>query len=175
MANIQECIGRVKVHSLRGNDTQRFETIEYIFRREVFNKSKLLTFSGTAKIGDFGLATIRSESKFQIKSAILEEVDETMTTSVGTPIYSAPEIRYEMRQFSIMFSSGRKYNEKVDIFSLGISFFELIYKFETGMERAVVLRNIRVQIYPEDIKSIYSNQVSIIKELIQADPSGNKI
>jgi hypothetical protein len=37
------------------------------------------------------------------------------------------------------------YDEKVDIYSLGIIFFELYYPFSTVMERANVLRDIRLE------------------------------
>ena len=44
---------------------------------------------------------------------------------VGTPIYMSPEIKAE-----------KSYNNKTDMYSLGIIFFELIMpKFETEMER----------------------------------------
>ena len=35
--------------------------------------------------------------------------------------------------------SGIKYDEKVDIFSLGVIFFELHYPFDTEMERVQVV------------------------------------
>lgn len=72
----------------------------------------LLTDSAVAKIGDFGLATVRSETrpvKTLGKHEDLEDQSlETLTSEIGTPIYSAPEI------------TSRKYNHKVDIYSLGI-------------------------------------------------------
>jgi len=38
---------------------------------------------------------------------------------------------------------GAHYNQKVDIYSLGIIFFEMCYRFSTAMERALV--NIAIQ------------------------------
>jgi hypothetical protein len=44
------------------------------------------------------------------------------------------------------------YNQKVDIFSLGIIFFECIYRFSTAMERATVLNDLRKEgiVFPQD-------------------------
>ena len=62
---------------------------------------------------------------------------ESMTGKVGTTLYVAPEL--EKR------SGGRvKYSQKVDLYSLGIIFFEMCYKpFTTSMERVKVLGNLR--------------------------------
>uniref|UniRef100_A0A061SEW0 Eukaryotic translation initiation factor 2-alpha kinase 4 n=1 Tax=Tetraselmis sp. GSL018 TaxID=582737 RepID=A0A061SEW0_9CHLO len=51
----------------------------------------------------------------------------------GTTVYISPEI-----------SQGwAEYDDKVDIYSLGIIAFEMWHHFETGMERFVVLRDLR--------------------------------
>jgi translation initiation factor 2-alpha kinase 3 len=47
---------------------------------------------------------------------------------VGTKLYTAPEIE-----------KGLPHDLKVDIYSLGIIAFELLYPFSTGMERIVTL------------------------------------
>ena len=62
---------------------------------------------------------------------------ESMTGKVGTTLYVAPEL--EKR------SGGRmKYSQKVDLYSLGIIFFEMCYKpLTTFMERVKVLGNQR--------------------------------
>jgi translation initiation factor 2-alpha kinase 4 len=83
------------------------------------------------RIGDFGLAT----------SGQFSSVDRThtgtsshnMTTSIGTPFYVAPEVR----------SSVGTYNSKVDMYSLGIIFFEMCYPPVVGMERSQVLQGLR--------------------------------
>lgn len=53
------------------------------------------------------------------------------TKAVGTGFYRAPE---QLK--------SHKYNEKVDIYSLGIIMFELFYHFRTAMERTDVLKEI---------------------------------
>ena len=62
---------------------------------------------------------------------------ESMTGKVGTALYVAPELgnRPGVRV---------KYSQKVDLYSLGIIFFEMCYKpLTTSMERVKVLGNLR--------------------------------
>lgn len=54
------------------------------------------------------------------------------TSGIGTSMYASPE----------QLTSGG-YNLQTDIYSLGIIFIELLYKFDTAMERATVLSEIK--------------------------------
>jgi translation initiation factor 2-alpha kinase 4 len=58
-----------------------------------------------------------------------------LTTGVGTPLYLAPE----------QDRPGAYYNQKVDVYSLGIIFFELFNSFSTAMERYTVIRDLRTK------------------------------
>lgn len=127
------------------------------------------------KIGDFGLATTNIKSKQNdfglTKSAIESEKDETIndeskTGVVGTALYVAPEI-----------GSGSKsiYNQKVDIYSLGIILFEMCYKpLETNMERIKILLGLRNKeiILPDDfVNKKNTRQEFLIKWLLNHDVS----
>ena len=62
---------------------------------------------------------------------------ESMTGKVGTTLYVAPELgkRAGVRV---------RYSQKVDLYSLGIIFFEMCFKpLSTSMERVQVLGNLR--------------------------------
>lgn len=70
------------------------------------------------------------------------------TACVGTHLYMSPE---QM--------NGQMYNYKVDIYSLGIIFFELLIPFFTDMERIVELSNLKKSIFPKDFAEKYSAEV----------------
>lgn len=70
----------------------------------------------------------------------------SMTGQVGTAPYVAPELSAQ--------AAKAIYNQKVDIYSLGIIFFEMCYKpLTTGMERVKILLNLRSKeiILPTDM------------------------
>lgn len=54
------------------------------------------------------------------------------------------------------------YNYKVDIYSLGVIFFELLNPFTTEMERYQVLTRLRSNIFPPQFSKKFKNEVSII-------------
>jgi translation initiation factor 2-alpha kinase 4 len=91
------------------------------------------------KIGDFGLATNTKTKRYELttpsQSHREDAMDESKTGLIGTALYVAPEV-----------STGSKvnYNEKVDIYSLGIIFFEMCYRpLPTAMERITILTGLR--------------------------------
>jgi len=83
----------------------------------------------------------------------------SLTGQVGTALYVAPELSAK--------TAKAIYNQKVDIYSLGIIFFEMTYKpLITGMERVKILLNLRSKeiIFPPDISETnMSPQVHIIR------------
>ena len=96
------------------------------------------------KIGDFGLATSHPTSLLENKTSTnssskhleSEEIGSKVTGKVGTALYVAPELCDA--------STRVKFSEKLDLYSLGVIFFEMCYKqLSTGMERVKVLGLIR--------------------------------
>ena len=97
------------------------------------------------KIGDFGLATSHPTAPVDYSSITLSlasdgrlstDSSNRMTGKVGTALYVAPEID----------NSGErvKITEKVDMYSLGVIFFEMCYRpLPTGMERVKTLGLLR--------------------------------
>jgi len=57
--------------------------------------------------------------------------------------------------------AGRQYNSKVDIYALGLLFFELKYPFSTMMERVITLLNVKKNEYPERFIRELPSEVSI--------------
>jgi translation initiation factor 2-alpha kinase 4 len=95
------------------------------------------------KIGDFGLATtnilaLQNQNAEASQALHLPKISfgDSQTGLVGTALYCAPELS-QMASKSI-------YNQKVDLYSLGIIFFEMCMpKFNTAMERNQVLQDLR--------------------------------
>uniref|UniRef100_A0A3P8U4K8 Protein kinase domain-containing protein n=1 Tax=Amphiprion percula TaxID=161767 RepID=A0A3P8U4K8_AMPPE len=80
---------------------------------------KTYTFDGEVKIGDFGLVTTETDDDAE---NLMER-----TEYKGTPSYMAPEQK-----------SRSTYDRKVDIFSLGLIYFELLWNLSAGPERKAV-------------------------------------
>jgi len=81
------------------------------------------------------------------------------TAAVGTLTYASPEQR-----------NKGVYNEKTDIFSLGIIFFELYYPCETKMEKARVLADLRNRILPPAFLQKYPQEAAFVLWLLNPNP-----
>ncbi|KAF3844746.1 hypothetical protein F7725_007909 [Dissostichus mawsoni] len=127
------------------------------------------------KIGDFGLATDHpanvAAGKFEVEesgSAVMPKPDPTgnMTGMVGTALYVSPEVQGNTKA---------TYNQKVDLFSLGIILFEMSYRpMTTGSERVSVLSQLRAElmIFPEDFTEYeQGTQRKVIEWLMNHDPA----
>lgn len=68
-----------------------------ILHRDLKTQNIFLTSNGMIKVGDFGIAKVLSNTK------------ELARTQIGTPYYFSPEI-----------CNGRPYNNKSDVWSLGV-------------------------------------------------------
>ena len=95
------------------------------------------------KIGDFGLAAEKKMTK----------------DKVGTFLYQSPEQL-----------ENKPYNEKVDIYALGLILLEMCLLFNTETERRVILLNVRKGIYPEELKQL-PNEFELVKKMTRNNPS----
>ncbi|KAF7284929.1 hypothetical protein GWI33_017408 [Rhynchophorus ferrugineus] len=125
------------------------------------------------KIGDFGLATtiaIRSKhvdgiTRSQVESLKEDIADESKTGHIGTALYVAPEVNAAVKAC---------YNQKVDIYSLGIILFEMCYPpLTTGTERIKLLSKLRTQdiSLPADFSDPTGRATFLIKWLLNHDIS----
>lgn len=113
-------------------------------------------------IGDFGLATTMNELEEleeKTKSSSKQIHSGTKMQGVGTQTYASPEQQQCL-----------KYNEKTDIYSLGLIIFELFTCFNTKMERAKVLKDLRKFVFPPDFLQKYSEEAALIRQLLQLNP-----
>uniref|UniRef100_A0A1A8GP91 non-specific serine/threonine protein kinase n=1 Tax=Nothobranchius korthausae TaxID=1143690 RepID=A0A1A8GP91_9TELE len=127
------------------------------------------------KIGDFGLATDHpanvAAGKLELEeigSAAMPKLDSAgnMTGMVGTALYVSPEVQGNTKA---------TYNQKVDLFSLGIILFEMSYRpFTTGAERISVLSQLRTEpvSFPDDFLAYQQGtQKKVIEWLLKHDPA----
>lgn len=127
------------------------------------------------KIGDFGLATtsVLALSQHQHVDANQSlkpqpNFGDSQTGQVGTALYVAPELSGK--------ASKSTYNQKVDIYSLGIIFFEMCTPpLSTGMERIKTIAAIRQPevILPKEMLNDekLQNEVQLLKWLLDHNPN----
>lgn len=88
-------------------------------------------------------------------------VDYDNTAGVGTPVYGSPEQL-----------SGGDYDEKTDVFSLGVMLFELFHPaFGTGMERMLTMRRLHEGRLPEEWSQGNAELVDVLQRMLNRLPS----
>lgn len=135
-----------------------------IIHRDLKPDNIFIDLAKVPKIGDFGLATSGQYQRPDKKSSVGAQ-DGDMTRSVGTALYVAPELSSTV---------AGNYNDKVDMYSMGIIFFEMCFPLRTAMERDKVIRTLRERKHdlPADFETPEKAlQGSIIKSLISHRPS----
>lgn len=146
---------------------QIVDAVDYVHYKGLIHrdlKPSNIFFSqdGQIKIGDFGLVTDMTD----IPNMITKCGDKTglpscarHTQQVGTHLYMSPE---QLR--------GLPYDYKVDIYSLGLIFFELLVYFGTEMERILTLRSLRDGVYPKEFPHQHPQEYELLKEMLSSKP-----
>ena len=137
-----------------------------IIHRDLKPDNIFIDMDKIPKIGDFGLATSGQYQKPDSKmSNGNQDTGGDMTRSVGTALYVAPELSSTV---------AGNYNDKVDMYSMGIIFFEMCYPLGTAMERDKEIRILRERKHalPAEFDTPHrSMEASIIMSLISHRPS----
>ncbi|VEU43327.1 unnamed protein product [Pseudo-nitzschia multistriata] len=131
---LQTCQGVKHVHS------------KGLIHRDLKPNNIFIDDDGAVKVGDFGLSRASSDSNKgdgEADSSVVvgstnNPSNADITAGVGTRSYASPE----------QMKGGSDYDSSTDIYSLGIILFELCYPMYTGMERNIVLSNLRNHILP---------------------------
>lgn len=122
-----------------------------------FNRDKQV------KLGDFGLVTFKIGAPSDISKDVIHQMsnyDSLYTRDVGTILYMAPEVL-----------EGRVYSQKVDIYSLGMIFYEILSFFDTFAERIGCLRDVRNRaIFTEKFKIEHPKELKLIKSMLLQNP-----
>ncbi|XP_046385466.1 eukaryotic translation initiation factor 2-alpha kinase-like [Ischnura elegans] len=148
---------------------QIVQAVEYVHLRGLIHrdlKPSNIFFSqeGQVKVGDFGLVTAMVEA---IDPGMLigneSGMDSTKcqrhTAQVGTHLYMSPE--------QLM---GKPYNYKVDIYSLGLIFFELLVPFSTQMERWRTLKDLRENKFPTNFHIEHPAEFQLLNLMLSKNP-----
>ena len=96
------------------------------------------------KIGDFGLALNSKSTEYK---------------QGGTYLYQSPEQ-----------INNEPYDEKIDIFALGVILVELVSKFNTEFERREILQGLKKSQYPEYLKEGHLKEYNLVKKMTTLNP-----
>lgn len=135
-----------------------------VVHRDLKPENVFIDAATNVRIGDFGLATSGQYTIGDKISSTAMHISGDMTRSIGTAFYVAPEVRS---------SAGGTYTSKVDMYSLGVIFFEMCYQPIVGMERAQVIDGLRkkVPVMPADFDTTgRAVQSDIILSLLNHSP-----
>ncbi len=136
-----------------------------IVHRDLKPENVFIDAKGDVRIGDFGLARPGDYRRIDHIDSRNGETLASFTKDIGTASYVAPEVQS---------AGGGKYNEKADIYSLGVVFLEMNVVFATGMERAESLAALQrgdAKLPPILEDQERATQAAIIRSLTQHEPS----
>ncbi|XP_061816595.1 interferon-induced, double-stranded RNA-activated protein kinase isoform X2 [Nerophis lumbriciformis] len=124
--------------------------VEYIHSKMFFHRdlkpANILFGPGEViKIGDFGL--------------VADNERKERSGNPGTPSYMAPEQKYK-----------NIYDQKVDIFALGLIFFELFWQIHTMNERGRLWDDIRNKRLPAEFTRHFPAEDQMIKAMLNLKP-----
>uniref|UniRef100_A0A2P2HXH6 non-specific serine/threonine protein kinase n=1 Tax=Hirondellea gigas TaxID=1518452 RepID=A0A2P2HXH6_9CRUS len=117
------------------------------------------------KVGDFGLGTriLDDEDTVTARTPCTTQSGKTFenqhTKKAGTQSYMSPE------QFD-----NRDYDYKVDIFSMGLILFEMLWVMTTGQEKIKVMKQLREQCFPEGFKQEHPEEYELLQLMLNPDP-----
>uniref|UniRef100_A0A7N8YJM2 Eukaryotic translation initiation factor 2-alpha kinase 3 n=1 Tax=Mastacembelus armatus TaxID=205130 RepID=A0A7N8YJM2_9TELE len=132
-----------------------------LMHRDLKPSNIFFTMDDVVKVGDFGLVTAMDQEEDDEPSALTPAPLLTRHTGqVGTKLYMSPEQL-----------SGNSYSHKVDIYSLGLILFELLYPFSTQMERVRTLTEVRLLRFPEVFSKNNIQELSMVRSMLSLSPS----
>ena len=136
-----------------------------IVHRDLKPENIFIDTNGDVRIGDFGLARPGDYRMVNHIGTRKGEALGSFTRDIGTAFYVAPEV---------LSAGGGKYDEKADMYSLGVVFLEMNVSFATGMERAeglAALQRAEPSLPPALESPERVTQEAIIRSLTQRQPS----
>ncbi|KAJ8949152.1 hypothetical protein NQ318_012900 [Aromia moschata] len=143
------------------------DAVEYVhlnglIHRDLKPSNIFFSLDGQIKVGDFGLVK-DMEDAFDLelmKKGSLSPAYRGHTVEVGTKFYMSPEQL-----------ESRIYDYKVDIYSLGLIFFELLFPFSTDMERSKTLTDVKNNKFPKNFSNKYPDEYILLQNMLCQDPN----
>jgi serine/threonine protein kinase len=129
----------ISIDILKGINYLHSRKPDYIIHRDLKPQNIIFTKSFKPKITDFGLSRLLKNKCIIANYHKMIKKNEDLSQNVGSYRYMAPEIR-----------SNKNYNYKIDIWSLGIMFYELFEN--TRYENYFIWKKT-----PKNIKNIIIN------------------
>ncbi|XP_058135039.1 eukaryotic translation initiation factor 2-alpha kinase 3 isoform X2 [Dasypus novemcinctus] len=134
------------------------EAVEFLhskglMHRDLKPSNIFFTMDDVVKVGDFGLVTAMDQDEEEQVALTPMPAYARHTGQVGTRLYMSPEQIH-----------GNNYSHKVDIFSLGLILFELLYPFGTQMERVKTLTDVRNLKFPSLFTQKYPREMRKLKD-----------
>uniref|UniRef100_A0A3Q3ED92 non-specific serine/threonine protein kinase n=1 Tax=Labrus bergylta TaxID=56723 RepID=A0A3Q3ED92_9LABR len=132
-----------------------------LMHRDLKPSNIFFTMDDVVKVGDFGLVTAMDQEEDEDEPSALTPAPllTRHTGQVGTKLYMSPEQL-----------SGNSYSHKVDIYSLGLILFELLYPFRTQMERVRTLTEVRALRFPESFSKNNVQELSMVRSMLSWSP-----
>ncbi|KAL6486791.1 hypothetical protein MHYP_G00034170 [Metynnis hypsauchen] len=124
---------------------------KYIIHRDLKPANIMFGNDQAVKVGDFGLATAAEGDN---DGGLLERTKRT-----GTRSYMSPEQR-----------SQCSYDTKVDIFALGLIYFELLWHLRTNNEKQKIWDDIRSKKLPKGFGEKFEFEHKLIKQMLCDKP-----
>ncbi|XP_077419745.1 eukaryotic translation initiation factor 2-alpha kinase 3 [Vanacampus margaritifer] len=132
-----------------------------LMHRDLKPSNIFFTVDDVVKVGDLGLVTAMEHEEDEREQCALTPAPllTRHTGQVGTKLYMSPEQL-----------SGQSYSHKVDIYSLGLILFELLYPFRTQMERVRTLMEVRSLRFPESFSKNNFHELSMVLSMLSLIP-----
>ncbi|XP_032508422.1 eukaryotic translation initiation factor 2-alpha kinase 3 isoform X1 [Phocoena sinus] len=141
------------------------EAVEFLhgkglMHRDLKPSNIFFTMDDVVKVGDFGLVTAMDQDEEDQLVLTPMPGYAKHTGQVGTKLYMSPEQIH-----------GNNYSHKVDIFSLGLILFELLYPFGTHMERVRILTDVRDLKFPPLFTQKYHREYVMVQDMLSPSPT----
>ncbi|XP_017290750.1 eukaryotic translation initiation factor 2-alpha kinase 3 isoform X2 [Kryptolebias marmoratus] len=131
-----------------------------LMHRDLKPSNIFFTMDDVVKVGDFGLVTAMDQEEDDQSVLTPDPLLTRHTGQVGTKLYMSPEQL-----------SGNSYSHKVDIYSLGLILFELLYPFRTQMERVRTLTEVRELHFPEVFSKNNVQELNMVRSMLSLSPN----